>query len=219
MKRETLGGRCLGRISEGTDLLIKLETKLIEVLNTESVNHTLELGLTRRVHETVRAGSFYERQGSKARAKSRPECTHRLRAAVAVEKDGGGTLVHLVAGVAPGVVHLQHPILVGQLLIKQTCRRSSQGCEDGLRKAPAGQHRRGPSHTLNKPPQDQARQARQLLEPGLLSPQAVTFKPTDTQTTDQQIDATQTLLDLMSSEDAGSSGRPMDSLCQLLRDL
>ena len=149
----------------------------------------------------------------------RPECTHRLCAAVTVEKDGGGALVHLVAGVAPGVVHLQHPVLVGQLLIKQTCRRSSQGCEDGLRKPTAGQHRRGPSHALNKPRHDRARRARQLLEPGLLSPQAMTFGPTDTQATDQQRDATQTLLDLMSSEDAGSSGRPTDSLCQLLHDL
>ena len=72
MKWETLGGQRLGRTSEVTDVLVKLETKLIEVLNTGSVNHTLELGLARRLHETVRAGSFYERQGSKARAKSPP---------------------------------------------------------------------------------------------------------------------------------------------------
>ena len=98
-----------------------------------------------------------------ARARPHPARTHHLRAAVAVEEDGGGTLVHLVAGVAPRVVHLQHPVLVGQLLGKETCRRSSRGNGDGLRKPPAGQYRRGPPHALNKPRQDRARLAHRLL--------------------------------------------------------
>lgn len=40
----------------------RLETKLIKALNTVSVNHTRELGLARRLHETLRAGSLYERR-------------------------------------------------------------------------------------------------------------------------------------------------------------
>lgn len=50
---------------------------------------------------------------------------HLLGAAVAVEKDGCGALVHLVAGVTPGVVHFQQAVLVSQLLSQETCSRSS----------------------------------------------------------------------------------------------
>lgn len=47
--------------------------------------------------------------------------THPLGAMVAVEEDGCGALVHLVASVPPGVVHLQKAVLVSQLLIEEAC--------------------------------------------------------------------------------------------------
>lgn len=50
---------------------------------------------------------------------------HLLGAVVAVEKDGCGALVHLVAGIPPGVVHFQQPVLISQLLSQETCSRSS----------------------------------------------------------------------------------------------
>lgn len=54
-----------------------------------------------------------------------PGPPHLLGAAVAVEIDGCGALVHLVAGVPPGVVHFQQAVLISQLLSQETCSRSS----------------------------------------------------------------------------------------------
>lgn len=50
---------------------------------------------------------------------------HLLSSPVAVEIDGGGALVHLVAGVTPGVVNFQQSIFVSQLLSKEPCARRS----------------------------------------------------------------------------------------------
>lgn len=50
---------------------------------------------------------------------------HLLSTPVAVEIDGGGTLIHLVAGVATGVVNFQQSIFVSQLLSQEPCARGS----------------------------------------------------------------------------------------------
>ena len=54
-----------------------------------------------------------------------------------------------MAGVPTGVVHLQHPVLIGQLLGEETCSRSSQFNKNQFRKPQAGHHRHDASHTLN----------------------------------------------------------------------
>lgn len=53
---------------------------------------------------------------------ARPGPAHLLGAAVAVEEDGGRALVHLVARVPAGVVHLQQPVLVRQLVREEAWR-------------------------------------------------------------------------------------------------
>lgn len=59
------------------------------------------------------------------------EPTHPLGAPVTVEEDGGGALVHLMARVPPGVVHLQQAVLVRHLPSEETCSERT-GPKQGL---------------------------------------------------------------------------------------
>lgn len=121
-----------------------------------------------------------------------------------------------MAHVPPGVVQFQQPILISQLLIKETCSRSSS-LKDWFRKSPvmnAFRNRHITSHTLNK------QMPRTPGLPGPYHPLPVTFHSRKNNTrllslkvatlqTNHRKDDMQTPLSLISYADVTSSPWPL----------